>query len=300
MNEKNLLIGYVGSSALPSVTPEDALKMTHINVAFGHVKDSRVTVANTRNLDTLSKLRDYNPNLGILLSLGGWSAGGFSEAAATPEGRETFATTAVVAVENTIGGYIYPIENLRGIRRFADAHNLKVHMDGARIFNAQEATSIPVKEWASFADTITFCLSKGLGAPIGSMLCGSHAFIREALTVRKMLGGGMRQTGILAAAGLWALDHHVERLGEDHLHAKMIAKSLEKSGATVDMEGVQTNIIFFTVDNLEADQVLSHLERVGILANTEGKVIRLVTNLDISADDATTISSIIENLDWRS
>ena len=95
MNEKNLLIGYVGSSALPSVTPEDALKMTHINVAFGHVKDSRVTVANTRNLDTLSKLRDYNPNLGILLSLGGWSAGGFSEAAATPEGRETFATTAV-------------------------------------------------------------------------------------------------------------------------------------------------------------------------------------------------------------
>lgn len=209
------------------------------------------------------------------------------------------ATTAVVAVENTIGGYIYPIENLAGIRRFADAHNLKVHMDGARIFNAQEATSIPVKEWASFADTITFCLSKGLGAPIGSMLCGSHAFIREALTVRKMLGGGMRQTGILAAAGLWALDHHVERLGEDHLHAKMIAKSLEKSGATVDMEGVQTNIIFFTVDNLEADQVLSRLERVGILANTEGKVIRLVTNLDISADDADAISAIIENLDWR-
>ena len=95
MNEKNLLIGYVGSSALPSVTPEDAAKMTHINVAFGHVKDSRVTVANTRNLDTLSKLREYNPKLGILLSLGGWGAGGFSEAAATPQGRQTFANTAL-------------------------------------------------------------------------------------------------------------------------------------------------------------------------------------------------------------
>lgn len=209
------------------------------------------------------------------------------------------ATTAVVAVENTIGGFCYPIENLKGIQQFANEHNLKVHMDGARIFNAQEATGIPVKQWASYADTITFCLSKGLGAPIGSVLCGTKQFIAEALTIRKMLGGGMRQTGILAAAGLYALDHHVERLGDDHLHARMIATSLQKSGATVDMEGVQTNIIFFTVDGREASEVLAQLKRVGILANTEGPVIRLVTNLDISHDDTMAICSIIEAIDWE-
>lgn len=120
MHEKNLLIGYVTSSALPSVTPEDAAKMTHINVAFGHVKDSRITVANTRNLDTLSKLRDYNPNLGILLSLGGWGAGGFSEAAATPEGREIFASTAVEILKDAqLDGidvdWEYPCYGITGI-----------------------------------------------------------------------------------------------------------------------------------------------------------------------------------------
>lgn len=120
MHEKNLLIGYVASSALPSVTPEDAAKMTHINVAFGHVKDSRITVANTRNLDTLSKLRDYNPNLGILLSLGGWGASGFSEAAATPEGREIFASTAVEILKDAqLDGidvdWEYPCYSITGI-----------------------------------------------------------------------------------------------------------------------------------------------------------------------------------------
>ncbi len=206
------------------------------------------------------------------------------------------ATTALVAVENTIGGYCYPKENLIGIQTFAREHGLNIHMDGARIFNAQVATGLPVSEWASYADTITFCLSKGLGAPIGSLLCGSRAFINEALTVRKMLGGGMRQTGILAAAGLYALDHHVERLAEDHRHARMIAHSLQESGAHVDMEGVQTNIIFFTVDGVEAPVVLQRLKEEGILANTEGSVVRLVTNLDISEADTQAISSIIERL----
>ncbi|HOQ94200.1 MAG TPA: GntG family PLP-dependent aldolase [Sphaerochaeta sp.] len=208
------------------------------------------------------------------------------------------ATTAVIAVENTIGGVCYPIENLKGIRSFADAHHLNVHMDGARIFNAQVATGIPVKEWASWADTITFCLSKGLGAPIGSLLCGSEVFIREALTVRKMLGGGMRQTGILAAAGLYALDHHIERLADDHRHARMIAESLERSGwAQVDMEGVETNIIFFTVPTMETQEVLDRLKAVGILANTEGSVVRLVTNLDISLDDTLAICALIEGME---
>ncbi len=212
-------------------------------------------------------------------------------------GSYDMATTAVISVENTIGGYCYPSENLAGIKAFAEDHDLRVHMDGARIFNAQVATGIPVKEWASYADSITFCLSKGLGAPIGSLLCGSKAFIDEALTVRKMLGGGMRQTGILAAAGLYALDHHVERLSDDHHHAQMIAQSLKKSGwAEVDMEGVQTNIIFFTVPSMETKAVVDVLKEHGILANTEANVVRLVTNLDISYDDTLAICAIIEGL----
>lgn len=207
------------------------------------------------------------------------------------------ATTAVVAVENTIGGYCYPLENMVGIYDFAQENGLKVHLDGARIFNAQVATGISVKEYASWADTITFCLSKGLGAPIGSMLCGSDAFINEALTVRKMLGGGMRQTGILAAAGIYALDHNIDRLEDDHRHARLIAESLQESGwADVDMEGVQTNIIFFTVGQMKASEVVSRFKEVGILANTEGDVVRLVTNLDISAEDTTEICARIKSL----
>ena len=205
-------------------------------------------------------------------------------------------TTTVIAVENTIGGVCYPSRTLRAsaLRRCPSSER---HMDGARSSTPRWRPA-SVKEWASWADTITFCLSKGLGAPIGSLLCGSEAFIREALTVRKMLGGGMRQTGILAAAGLYALDHHIERLADDHRHARMIAESLERSGwAQVDMEGVETNIIFFTVPTMETQEVLDRLKAVGILANTEGSVVRLVTNLDISLDDTLAICALIEGME---
>lgn len=210
-------------------------------------------------------------------------------------GSYDMATSALIEVENTIGGYCYPLENLAGLRAFADAEGLKIHMDGARIFNAQAATGTTVKEYASYADTITFCLSKGLGAPVGSLLCGSSEFIAEALRVRKMLGGGMRQTGVLAAAGLYALTHHVDRLANDHANALAIAQSLHQSGwAAVDLEGVQTNIIFFSVEGYPAGEVVSALAKRGILANTEGCVIRLVTNLDISGEDTSHICTILE------
>lgn len=200
------------------------------------------------------------------------------------------ATTTLVTVENTIGGYCYPMENLRGIWEFAQANRLKVHLDGARIFNAQVATGTPVAEMAQYADTITFCLSKGLGAPIGSLLAGSNEFIQEALTVRKLLGSGMRQTGIIAAAGLYALEHNIERLALDHEHAQAIAKTLEAtSWAEVDMQGVQTNIIFFTVPGYSADNVVAQLQEIGILANTEADVVRIVTHLDITAEDTAEI-----------
>ncbi len=196
------------------------------------------------------------------------------------------ARTAMVEVENTIGGYCYPIANLQGIREFADRNDMVVHMDGARVFNAQEATGIPVREYASYADTITFCLSKGLGAPVGSLLCGDEAFYQQALKLRKMLGGGMRQTGILAAAGLYALEHNVKRLADDHRNALAIARVLDESQwAEVDMEGVQTNIIFFTVPGFNSVDIVRQLAENGILANTEGDVVRLVTNLDLHDED---------------
>ena len=210
-------------------------------------------------------------------------------------GSYDMATTTLVEVENTIGGYCYPLENLEGIKDFADTHNLKVHMDGARIFNAQQAMGISVKTYAKYADTLTFCLSKGLGCPIGSLLCGDEAFINKALTVRKLLGGGMRQTGILAAAGLYALEHHVERLNDDHRRAKTIAKALQESGwAQVDMEGVQTNVIFFTVPGFNTHEIITQLAQVGILANNEGSIVRLVTNLDISEKDTEEICSLLQ------
>lgn len=215
-------------------------------------------------------------------------------------GSYDMATTTLVEVENTIGGYCYPLQALEGIKDFADTHNLKVHMDGARIFNAQEAMGIAVKTYAKYADTLTFCLSKGLGCPIGSMLCGDEQFINQALTVRKLLGGGMRQTGILAAAGLYALEHHVHRLKDDHQRAKTIALALQESGwADVDMEGVQTNVIFFTVPGFSAGDVIAQLAQKGILANNEGPVVRLVTNLDISAQDTEEICSILSSFKPR-
>jgi threonine aldolase len=134
-----------------------------------------------------------------------------------------------------------------------------------------------------------------LGCPVGSLLCGNEEFIAKALTVRKILGGGMRQTGILAAAGLYALENHVERLNDDHRRAKTIAKALEESGwANVDMEGVQTNVIFFTVPLFNAHDVIAQLAQVGILANNEGPIVRLVTNLDISEQDTTEICTILQ------
>lgn len=210
------------------------------------------------------------------------------------KGSYDMATTTLISVENTIGGYCYPLENLEGIKDFASTHDLKVHLDGARIFNAQVATGVSVKTYAKYADTITFCLSKGLGAPAGSMLCGDQEFINKALTIRKMLGGGMRQTGILAAAGLYALKHHVDRLKDDHERAQAIAQAIHTAGwAEVDLDGVQTNILFFRVEAVQACDVVAQLKDHGILANTEGDKVRLVTNLDLNDEDTAHVCSIL-------
>ena len=207
------------------------------------------------------------------------------------------ARTAMIEVENTIGGVCYPLAQLDEIGTLAKRHRLSVHMDGARLWNASVATGVPVDRIASPADTVTFCLSKGLGAPVGSMLCGTKAFIDQARAIRKMIGGGMRQAGILAAAGIYALEHQVERLAEDHANARKIALTLLETGwAKLELENVQTNIIFFSVPGFTGQQVEHTLVAQGILCFGDREEVRLVTNLDLSAADTEAVCAILRQL----
>ncbi|WP_376789331.1 low-specificity L-threonine aldolase [Thermoflexus sp.] len=160
--------------------------------------------------------------------------------------------TRLIALENTHNrcmGAALPPEYMARVRALADCHGLKVHVDGARIFNAAVALGVPAAELARHADTVTFCLSKGLCAPVGSLICGPREFIREARRIRKMVGGGMRQAGVLAAAGLVALETMVDRLAEDHQRARWLAEGLaEIPGIRLEVHRVQTNIVIFELD----------------------------------------------------
>lgn len=206
--------------------------------------------------------------------------------------------TRLIEVENThnlAGGTCYTENELAAIRKLADSHGIKVHMDGARVFNASAATGLPVEKICSFADSVSFCLSKGLGAPVGSVLCGDEQFIKEARSVRKMLGGGMRQAGVLAAAGIFALENNVERLVEDHENARVIARALAETGwAKVDPDTIETNIIYFDTVGIKAADVSLKLKKLGILCNPTGpQAIRIVTNLHIGDGEINNIREII-------
>ncbi|HEY8517685.1 MAG TPA: low-specificity L-threonine aldolase [Candidatus Binatia bacterium] len=196
-----------------------------------------------------------------------------------------FAPLTLVALENThntAGGRVFPLDLLRSVIDVAREHGLKLHLDGARLFNAAVASGVPVAEWARGFDTVTFCLSKGLGAPVGSVVCGSAEVIERVHRVRKMLGGGMRQAGILAAAGLYALRHHVERLAEDHANARRLAEGLAELGLTVD-PFPETNIVLFGAPKAKFGLALRSR---GVLVNEVGpRRYRAVTHLDVSADD---------------
>ncbi len=204
----------------------------------------------------------------------------------------------LIEVENTMNGTCYPQENLHAIRSLADTHGLKVHMDGARLFNAVVAQKTSAQSICRYADTVSFCLSKGLGAPVGSMLCGSQEFIDRALAVRKLLGGGMRQVGILAAAGLYALEHNVERLADDHRRAQQIAEALSASSwAEVDPATVETNIIFFHTPDVDAAEAVRRLAEKGILCFAmNGEEIRMVTHLDITDEDVEKTARAVKSL----
>lgn len=211
------------------------------------------------------------------------------------------ARTKVIEIENThnrAGGTINPIENIKAISQLAKKYNLYTHLDGARIWNASVESGIPPAQYASYFDSISCCLSKGLGAPVGSIIAGSKEFIQEAFRVRKAWGGGMRQVGILAAAGLYALQNNIERLKEDHEKAKLLANNLAQvNKINIDLELVETNIVMFSVTNLSVEDFLAKCKENGLLLGT-GKIgiIRAVTHLDVSKEDILIASKIIEQV----
>jgi threonine aldolase len=203
-----------------------------------------------------------------------------------------FPVTKLICLENTHnrgGGSVHPLEKMAEIYRLTKSKGLLLHLDGARLWNASVATGIKPREYAQWADSVSVCLSKGLGAPIGSLVAGSKPFIDRVHRFRKMFGGGMRQVGIIAAAGIYALNHHLERLKEDHHNAKRLAVGLKEfKGVSIDPKHVETNIVIFDVTNtgMTGAQVAEAMKKEGVLIHAFGKTqIRLVTHLDVSGED---------------
>ncbi|MFG6118702.1 low-specificity L-threonine aldolase [Thalassobacillus sp. B23F22_16] len=213
-----------------------------------------------------------------------------------------FPETGLICLENThnkAGGAVLPLENMKTIAQIAREHHVPIHLDGARLFNAAAATGISVDRYAALTDTVQFCLSKGLGAPVGSIIAGSADFIKRARKWRKRLGGGLRQSGIVAAPGLVALNEMTERLVEDHQHAEKLAAGLtELDGLTVENE-VETNIILVNTKQAgyTAEQFLEALKAEGILAVPFGThTVRFVTNYHITKEDIESVLTKVNQL----
>ena len=199
-----------------------------------------------------------------------------------------FAQSRLLCLENTQEGKVIPLDYLERAFRLTRNHGLSLHLDGARIFNAAVKLQVQASEIARHFDTVSFCLSKGLGAPVGSLLVGPKKIIDKARRWRKVLGGGMRQVGILAAAGIYALTHNIERLAEDHNNARALAEGLcEIAELNLDPSTVQTNMVFFTLERSRFLKLQEDLRQRGVLISGRERV-RLVTHLDISAEDVIT------------
>ncbi|MDP3084997.1 MAG: low-specificity L-threonine aldolase [Rubrivivax sp.] len=194
-----------------------------------------------------------------------------------------FARTRLLALENTWGGLVLPLPYIEAATALARRKGLASHLDGARLFNAAVASGVPARQIAQHFDSVSVCFSKGLGAPVGSALCGSQALIARAHRVRKMLGGGMRQAGVLAAAASHALDHHVARLADDHANARRLAEGLQGL-AGVTVQTPQTNIVFVDLAADKAAGVVERLRAAGVLCTGLYRL-RFVTHLDVSAAD---------------
>lgn len=211
--------------------------------------------------------------------------------------------TTVVAFENThnfSGGKVWQLEQLKKATAAAKSRGMFLHLDGARLFNAQIATGIPVSVWSEAFDTVTFCLSKGLGAPVGSVLCTSKDLIIRAKRLRKRFGGGMRQAGILAAGGLYALLHNINRLDIDHNNAKLFARYLADIPQIIlEPDSIETNIIRFqlTANAISANSLVIKAREQGILLNSSGKhSLRAVTHMDITQNDCKVAAEILSEI----
>jgi threonine aldolase len=196
-----------------------------------------------------------------------------------------FAITRLLCLENTQAGRVLSLDYQSYAADFAREYGLKLHLDGARVFNAAMSQQVSLSAITRYYDSVSFCLSKGLGAPAGSLLVGSREFITRAHRWRKMAGGGMRQVGILAAAGIYALEHQVERLAEDHLHAVRLAEGLVAiKGLDIDLDSVETNMVFISTELEIQPQLIAFLKEKGILIGGYGQL-RLVTHHDVEAAD---------------
>jgi threonine aldolase len=190
-----------------------------------------------------------------------------------------FARTRLLALENTMQGKVLPLEYLARARRFTRENGLALHLDGARLYNAAVKLGVDAREITQHFDSVSVCLSKGLGAPIGSVLCGSTELIAKARRLRKMVGGGMRQAGILAAAGLYALDNNIQRLADDHANAQLLAEGLRAAG--YEVEPVQTNMVYIQMGD-KAEAIKAFAATRGIKLSAAGRL-RMVTHMDISS-----------------
>lgn len=214
--------------------------------------------------------------------------------------------TRLVCLENTHnrgGGRILPYDTVEAVCRWAHAAGLRTHLDGARLFNAAVATGIEAARWAAHFDTVSVCFSKGLGAPVGSALAGPRELIAEAIRHRKVLGGGMREAGVIAAGALYALEHHVDRLADDHANAQRLADGIRSiDGLELDPKVVDTNLVFFRVDAAlgTAREFSSKLKERGLLMLPISPAkIRAVTHLDVNSDDCDRAVAILKDVVQR-
>ncbi|HZY89147.1 MAG TPA: low-specificity L-threonine aldolase [Gemmataceae bacterium] len=214
--------------------------------------------------------------------------------------NEHHARTRLVCLENTHnkgGGRVYPLEKIQAISSWARRQGLAMHLDGARLWNAVVASGVPAKTWGEPFDSVSVCFSKGLGAPVGSALAGTREYIARARRVRKLFGGGMRQAGVIAAAALYALENHVERLAEDHRNARVVAQAIaDTPGLRLSPPEVETNLIWFEVDPElgPAKAVAAALKERGVLVHVMGpQTLRACTHLDVSAAQAERAAEVV-------
>lgn len=210
--------------------------------------------------------------------------------------------TSVIAIENThnrAGGHVFPLEEMQKIRVLADEHGLHVHLDGARLANAVVSSGVSFKEYVACVDTVSMCFSKGLGAPVGSIMAGRADTVKKARKKRKQFGGGMRQAGIVAAGALYAINNHIERLAEDHEHARAVAEAVDRVDGLEMVYRPDSNIVIFDVDEKfdSVDGLLTRFAGNGILAVPFGPTwIRMVTHLDISSEDIGHVTDFLGTL----